>query len=373
MGKRFQACMIDMSEIVEATKEIGEIVDKNESIASAVPGHKEAVKFISTGEDNDIKDLLDLFESSSFKGEPSSLGPKGKIFKAFGQMCERADKFVELMRFISRIDALMSVVKALRGSAKNTVHYSIPEFIKADNGKPYIMAKKFWHPTLNPKTAVANDIELGKDFRNVILVGANAGGKSTWMQALALVAVLAQTFGVVPAEQAALTPFKEVIVDVRVKDEIGEMSTYQAEVRKLTNAMQHIKSLPADKFAIYVVDEPLKGSNAEDCAKIGRSVIEDLGSGPNALLVVATHHPVFTQIAENNSSFRNYRVHSVLYSAEVENPATGAVKTEYAWKHYYKVVPGIEKNRFAEVIMQNEFEKANLDFVPSKNSTVEAK
>jgi DNA mismatch repair ATPase MutS len=131
--------------------------------------------------------------------------------------------------------------------------------------------------------------------------------------------------------------------------------------------MQQIKSLPADKFAFYVVDEPLKGSNAEDCAKIGRGVIEDLGSNGNALLVVATHHPAFTEIAKVNDSFRNYRVHSILYSAEVENPATGVVKTEYAWKHTYKVVPGIEKNRFALVMMEEELAKSDLDFSASKD------
>jgi len=330
MGKRIQSYVDNVTNFINSTQKISDLVNKNSAMSAIIPDHK-----------NIFCELNDICEFTS----------KGEAFKQFDVISENADKqFAEALRFIGRVDALMAVVKVLKSSRGNHQRwrYSIPKFLKTENNTPYINAKKFCHPSLSPKSAITNDIELGKDFRNIVLTGTIASGKTAWVQGLALVVVLAQTFGVVPASEAILTPFSLIVAAVKSSaDIIGTSSLFQDDMHKMLNTMQQIKSLPADKLAFYVTDEPLKGSNAEDCAKIGHGVIEDLGSNGNALLVVATHHLAFAEIAQTNLSFRNYKTKSTHYSAEVEDSLyDGGVKTVDHFIHSYKVVPGIEKCRY---------------------------
>lgn len=359
MGKRIQSCMIDVGAIIEATQEIGELVSKNDIISNAITGHKEVLSLISGENCNELKSIIDMFDSSTFKGEASSFGRKGRIFKAFKTMCEKADKFTEIMRFVSRLDAIMSIVKALRKSASNNAKYSIPKFLKSEEGKPYLCAKKFWHPTLDAINVVTNDIELGKTNRNIILTGANAGGKTTWTQALALVAVLSQTFGIVPAEAVSLTPFSLIIVDTKAESIIGKQSMFENEVHKLTDATQKIKSLGKDKFALYMADEPLKGSNAELCANEAYNAIGSLGLNHNALIIVATHFEKLTELGDPNKSpnaikgvFANYKVDSRLYEC--------AKYPDKFLHHTYKVIPGVITETVTDFLLEEARKKNNL-------------
>ncbi|KKQ32470.1 MAG: hypothetical protein US49_C0007G0012 [candidate division TM6 bacterium GW2011_GWF2_37_49] len=360
MGKRFQACMIDLTDIIDATKEIAEAISKNDTLATAIPGCKGILSSIEGRDGGELKSILDMFDGSAFNGKISATGPKGQIFKAFGVMCEKADKFTEIMRFVSRLDATMAVVKALRASAKNPARYCIPKFLKAEDGKPYLRATKFWHPTLDPRKVVTNDIELGNTFRNIILTGANAGGKTTWMQALALLAVLAQTFGIVPAESAAITPFALVIADTKVVTTIGKESMYENEVRKLIDATEKMQSLGADKFALYIVDEPLKGSNAVQCATEAYKAIRRFGLQKNALVVVATHFEKLTELGDQDKAdaaikgiFANYKVDSRLYEC-------AKYKDSKFLQQTYKVIPGVITEIVTGYMLDEAYKKHNL-------------
>src|SRR4029078_6630539 len=51
---------------------------------------------------------------------------------------------------------------------------------------------------------VANDLSIGPDDRLWLITGPNMGGKSTFLRQTALIAVLAQARGFVPAARAAV-------------------------------------------------------------------------------------------------------------------------------------------------------------------------
>ena len=52
----------------------------------------------------------------------------------------------------------------------------------------------WWHPTIQERSALTNDITLD-DPRNMIITGPNVGGKSTFIKSITLSLVFSQTLG----------------------------------------------------------------------------------------------------------------------------------------------------------------------------------
>ena len=150
-----------------------------------------------------------------------------------------------------------------------------------------------FHPLLGEP--VAND---GAFPRDVLLTGSNASGKSTFVKALAVNAILGQSLATCGAERYCFRP-GPVVTSMAVRDDItaGE-SYFVAEVRSLKRLTDTAKT----GACLLFIDEILKGTNTVERLAASQAVLEELARR-DCVCVAATHDRELTQ---RLASYANY-------------------------------------------------------------------
>lgn len=183
--------------------------------------------------------------------------------------------------------------------------------IRFDERAPRLHATGLRHPLID--NAVPNDFD-----GSVLLTGSNASGKSTYLKAAALCAVLAQTLCTAPAERCELSPMR-VYTSMALKDDLsaGE-SYYIVEIRSIKRILD---AAARGESVFCAVDEVLRGTNTVERIAASSEIIRALlASG--ALCAVATHDvelcgllvdacPLkhFEERIENGQMVFDYRLH----------------------------------------------------------------
>ena len=142
------------------------------------------------------------------------------------------------------------------------------------------------HPLL--KNAVTNDLVW---TRNVLLSGANASGKSTFIKAVAVNAILAQTIGLCRA--TALTMCRgRVMTAMAVRDNLlGGESYFVVEIKSLRRILEAM-----DGRMVYgFIDEILRGTNTIERIAASSAVLDAIARR-NALCMAATHDIELTRL-----------------------------------------------------------------------------
>jgi len=184
----------------------------------------------------------------------------------------KQDKVLLLYEFVGQMDMLLSVA-----AYRNRLEvWCEPKIGNADE----IVCKGMAHPLLeNP---VRNDFTLEQ---RAMITGANASGKSTFMKAVAINAILAQTIHTCVAEYFVL-PRLYVMTSMALRDDIltGE-SYYIREVKYLKRMLGEKKENMA---TLCVIDEILKGTNTQERLSASSAILSYL-AGTEHFVLIATH------------------------------------------------------------------------------------
>lgn len=198
-------------------------------------------------------------------------------------------------------------------------------------------AKGLYHPLL--KNPVSYDISFGKEHNILLLTGANMSGKTTFMRALGVSAVLAHLGMGVPATSLQISFLDGVITHMQVEDNIlrGE-SYFFAEVQRMKQTAEKLLQ-PQPQLAL--MDELFKGTNVHDAYECTKAVIEGLLYHGNHLLVLSTHLYEVAQQFSGNSSI-------LFFYFETEMAADGG------YEFTYEIKVGISNDRIGYRILQKE-------------------
>ena len=175
-----------------------------------------------------------------------------------------------------------------------------------------------------------------------MITGPNAGGKSTILKSLTISVLLAQTFGLVPAEQLSLTPFSSIATYLNITDDIGSgNSLYKAEVIRVVELMKRIKNLKPGQFSFALFDEVFNGTSPHEGSAAAYSVIDHLAQYENSINLVATHFSLLTKLSEKNNRVTNYKV-------------TVTVHDDGRIEYPFKLYSGVSNQHVAIDILRNE-------------------
>lgn len=120
----------------------------------------------------------------------------------------------------------------------------------------------------------------------VLITGSNMSGKSTWLRAVGVNAVLAQTIYTCTAAEFAGPRFTVRTFIVRSDDVTSGKSYYAAELGRVADLLSHSESAVPH---LFILDELFRGTNAVERIAIGEAVLRALASSGHHLVLAATH------------------------------------------------------------------------------------
>lgn len=220
-------------------------------------------------------------------------------------------KFNQMLRVvrthIKEIDEMVTVIGMIETSivvgeyrASLDGEYCRPEFIsEEENAESYIKIEQLYHPLLNKP--VRNDIEVN---RGVLLTGSNASGKSTFLRAVALNAIFAQTIHTCMAQSYQSTMFR-VYSSMSLKDDLesGD-SYYMVEVKSIRRILNEVMEAEKEKkHVLCFVDEVLRGTNTVERISASTQILKAL-AGDNVICFAATHDLELTKLLAD--AYDNY-------------------------------------------------------------------
>ena len=173
-------------------------------------------------------------------------------------------------------------------------HYCYPKINHNING---LQMKSIIHPLLDEENAIANTIDISN---HILLTGSNASGKSTFMKAVALTLILAQSIQTATAHSFIYQPGYVMTSMANADDVLSGDSYFMSElksIRRLFNTHQ------CNKIYCFI-DEIFKGTNTTERIAASESVLSYLDNQKAYQVIAATHDVELSTLLEN--TYNNY-------------------------------------------------------------------
>ena len=148
--------------------------------------------------------------------------------------------------------------------------------------------------TLTAESFIPNDTELGGEGRGLaVITGPNMAGKSTYIRQVALIVLMAQMGGFVPAAEAEIGATDRVFTRVGASDELFRgQSTFMVEMTETANIVNN-----ATDRSLLILDEIGRGTSTFDGLSIAWAVCEYIQQRLKARTLFATHYHELTELA----------------------------------------------------------------------------
>ena len=154
---------------------------------------------------------------------------------------------------------------------------------------------------------VPNDLHLDRQSaRVIVLTGPNMAGKSTYLRQAALLVLMAQMGGFVPAERAHVGLVDQIFTRVGLQDDLAAgQSTFMVEMVETASILHH-----ATHRSLLVLDEIGRGTSTYDGLSIAQAVLEHIHNAPRlgCRTLFATHYHELTDLASHLPKVRNFNV-----------------------------------------------------------------
>lgn len=344
--KRFKAIHY-MYHQLRPLKQFFKILSVLRKYAERVPALKaiaDEVDFDINMDDPDLLRLKKILRGPAFKHELSAQLAGGDVVIAVDLLHKCRSKIMKGVGLLGAIDGYCGLATWYQKNRTNLhTPVSMAQLTKAD--APFVQLNQFWHPSVArsaPDSLVLNSMSLGKGIPlNAIITGLFESGKSTFLHAIALCILCAQSIGIVPAQFCNITPFAAINVYANVKDDIAnDRSLFKTELFRALQLLTHIKNLPQGQFSFSIADATFTGTEAGAGQAAAYAVARYLGNLDNSVALHATNFLSLSRLGkENPQKFTNYFLPS-FYNDRTE--------------HSYILTPGTQEPLLSTAIFKEE-------------------
>ena len=232
----------------------------------------------------------------------------------FEELCERA---VAARQAIARTAEALARVDVAAGQAERAAEggWCCPEIV-AD---PVIEISGGRHPVVEAALAsrgerfVANDCSLSESDRLWLIGGPNMGGKSTFLRQNALIVLLAQAGGFVPATSARIGLVDRLFSRVGASDNLARgRSTFMVEMVETASILAQ-----ATERSFVILDEVGRGTSTYDGLALAWAVVEAVHSSNRCRCLFATHYHELARLSESCEALSLHHVRAREWQGEL--------------------------------------------------------
>jgi DNA mismatch repair protein MutS len=244
---------------------------------------------------------LKEYEDKIFGAEERIKGLEHELFKRLRERVAGENRRIQgTADAVATLDAVLSLAEVA-----DKYNYRRPRVTDGTE----IVIREGRHPVIERmhdlEPFVPNDARLDcVDHQLIIITGPNMAGKSTYIRQVALICLMAQMGGFVPAEEATIGLIDRIFTRIGASDNLarGE-STFMVEMRETADILRE-----ATPRSLVILDEIGRGTSTFDGLSIAWAVAEYLHDikGPKTLF--ATHYHELTELAMTKPRAKNYNV-----------------------------------------------------------------
>ncbi|HNX00270.1 MAG TPA: Smr/MutS family protein [Candidatus Cloacimonadota bacterium] len=145
------------------------------------------------------------------------------------------------------------------------------------------------------------ELELGKDFRVLVLSGPNTGGKTVTLKTVGLLSMMALAGLPIPAdEDSEIGIFHHIMADIGDDQSLeNALSTFSSHVMKIKDMMEN-----ADSASLILIDEIGAATDPEQGSALGQAIMEKL-TEKKVIGVITTHYTALKVFAEQHPDCTN--------------------------------------------------------------------
>lgn len=181
----------------------------------------------------------------------------------------------------------------------------------------FVSVKKMRHclvERLEKELYVTNDLELNDEQNGVLLFGTNAVGKTSFIKALGICVIMAQTGMYVPCSFFEFAPFHSIFTRILGNDDIyNGQSTFEVEMSELRTILTRM-----DSRSLILGDELCSSTETMSAISIFVSSLQQMHEAKTNF-IFATHLHEIVQFEEITSLNRLHMKHmEVIYNKELD-------------------------------------------------------
>jgi len=157
------------------------------------------------------------------------------------------------------------------------------------------------HPLLVEQGSVVGiDVQLGGEFRVLVITGPNTGGKTVTLKTIGLLTAMAACGLAIPADRARVPVVRRIFADIGDDQSIAQsLSTFSSHLRNVVATLAD-----AERGDLALLDEVGAGTDPDEGAALAMAVLETLLER-GVLVAATTHYPELKAFALNTAGVRN--------------------------------------------------------------------
>lgn len=312
VSKRIISMYRTLNELQQRVADVAQCVDAIQILQDIVSKQAPTLRsyFDQSDDYDDERELLiKKLLTPRFLKKSDHLYSRGHVLTMHLEMTQKKKTLIPLLHSVALLDAYCSIAQLYKESQKERVIFSFAEFVDAE--KPVLNYGDAWLPLLPFSQAITNDFVFGihNNPSKIIITGPNGGGKSTILKALGVGAVLAQSWGIVPAQEGQQTLFSAIKTNLAADEDLEQnLSKGMAGIKMMDELRQDIYKSGRNPMLV-LIDEPYGGMvDVEAATRIYKFGI-DIADYSHVMIAIATHTKKPIQLAQALPAiFGNYQI-----------------------------------------------------------------